>query len=141
MRKLAALLLLLTTCCAQLALADVVVVMRAGSSNDQLGREEVTNIFMGRYRKLPSGQSALPVDQPLSSPLRAQFYMQLVGKDLAEINAYWSRLYFSGKASPPIQTNSQAEVYELLLSQPGAIGYVDRHHVDTRMRVVYDPVQ
>lgn len=116
----------------------LVVVVSAQQRIERLSQEDVTNIFLGRFRTLPSGLPAAPIDQPANSPLRAAFYQQLVNKDIASINAYWSRLHFSGKATPPRQTNSDGEVLRQLLSQPGAIAYVERRQVDARLRIVFE---
>ena len=120
------------------ACAEPVVVVNAGSAIGPLSQDEVTNIFLGRYRRLPTGDAAQPIDQPESSPLRAEFYRQLVNKDVSEINAYWSRLIFSGRTSPPLQAASVADVIGLLLERPGAIAYVERTKVDKRLRIIME---
>jgi ABC-type phosphate transport system substrate-binding protein len=121
-----------------MALADVVVVTQAQSGVERLSTNDVTDIFLGRYRKLPSGSRAAPIDQPAGSNLKSEFYRLLVNKDLSEINAYWARLIFSGKTSPPLQAASNAEVLGLLTSVPGAIAYIERKQVDARFRIVLD---
>lgn len=118
--------------------AEPVVVMAARQASERLSREEVTNIFLGRYRALATGLPAQPIDQPPASPLRGAFYQLLVNKDAASINAYWSRLHFSGKATPPLQASEESEVIQQLLNVPGAIAYVDRKQVDERMRIVFE---
>lgn len=118
--------------------AEPVVVVSATSSLRQLSQDEVVNIFLGRYRRLPTGETAVPIDQPESSPVRADFYRRLVNKDLNEINAYWSRLIFSGRTSPPLQAASTADVMVLLLGQPGGVAYVERALVDKRLRIVME---
>ena len=117
--------------------AEPVVVMRAQTA-ESLSHEAVTNIFMGRFRALPSGNPAQPIDQPRDTPLRAQFYQRLVNKDQAAVNAYWSRLHFSGKATPPLQTASEDEVIRQVLRQPGGIAYIRRAQVDNRLRIVFE---
>lgn len=119
------------------AQAELVVVMPAQTA-ENLSREAVTNIFMGRFRALPSGSPAQPIDQPRDNPLREQFYQRLLNKDQASINAYWSRLHFSGKATPPLQTSSEEEVVRQLLRQPGGIAYIRRAQVDSRLRIVFE---
>ncbi|MEI6414729.1 MAG: hypothetical protein WCP34_10790 [Pseudomonadota bacterium] len=111
----------------------LVVVIHPGSSVETLSREEVINIFLGRYRQLPSGLLAQPVDQPAGQ--KASFYKLLVGKELPEINAYWSRLVFSGKTKPPQQARDLAEVIQWVNSLPGAIGYMEADQVDSRVKV------
>jgi len=131
-------LLILLLSASTVAQAEPVVVMRAQQVVEKLSREEVTNIFMGRFRALPSGNPAQPIDQPRDTPLRAQFYQRLLNKDQASINAYWSRLHFSGRATPPLQTTSEDEVIRQLLVQPGGVAYVRRNQVDNRLRIVFE---
>lgn len=118
--------------------AEPVVVVNARSGIPRLSKEEVINIFLGRYRGLPTGGVAVPIDQPENSSLRAEFYRKLVNKELNEINAYWSRLIFSGKTSPPNQAVSEAEVKQLLSARSGGIAYIERSQVDSRFRVVLE---
>jgi ABC-type phosphate transport system substrate-binding protein len=139
MRQLARLLLLLAACltCATVALADVVVVVDAQAGVDRLTQDEVINIFLGRYRRLPNGVAAVPVDQPVAGEIRDAFYQKLVGKGQAEINAYWARLIFSGKTSPPVQALSAADVPARIVGTEGGVGYVERNQVDARLKVVF----
>lgn len=118
--------------------AEPVVVVNAASAVKQLSQDEVINIFLGRYRRLPTGESAIPIDQPEGSPLRAEFYRKLVNKDLNEINAYWSRLIFSGRTSPPLQAANLANVVTLLTGSASSIAYLDRSQVDKRFRIVLE---
>lgn len=41
---------------------DLVVVMNTNSGIERLSRDQVINIFLGRFRQLPNGATALPVD-------------------------------------------------------------------------------
>jgi ABC-type phosphate transport system substrate-binding protein len=118
--------------------AEPVVVVNARSGVAQLSQDDVINIFLGRYRRFPNGGNAIPIDMPLESPLRAEFYRRLVNKDLNEINAYWSRLIFSGKTTPPRQAANVAEIIQLINSNPGSIAYLERNQVDSRVRIVLE---
>ncbi|NEX21595.1 phosphate ABC transporter substrate-binding protein [Thiorhodococcus mannitoliphagus] len=116
----------------------VVVVMSAASGVDRLTREEVVNIFLGRFRQLPNGQSALPVDQPRDPGLFSDFYGQLVDKTPAEIRSYWSRLRFSGKTAPPEQAPSEQEMLQFLASNPGSLGYLRAGQQPAQVKVVFN---
>lgn len=132
MKTLSTALLLFALTVAQVQ-ADIAVVVSAGSEVSSLSRSELINIFMGRYRRLPNGDTAYPVDL---EPLKSRFYRQLLGKDLAEINSYWARLMFSGQASPPVQVRDQAEMVAYVRRNPGALGFVDANEVPDDLRVV-----
>lgn len=116
--------------------AEMVVVVNAGSGIDRLSREQVLDIFFGRLRQFPSGLAAEPIDQPDDSPAKVRFYRLLVNKEVAEINAYWARLVFSGRTPPPLKTEYSSEVHRLIASKRGGISYVERSQVDPRMTVV-----
>lgn len=119
-------------------MAKLVVVVNAASGVDALTREQVINIFLGRFRQLPTGMAALPVDQPAEQPLRADFYRQLVNKSPAEIRAYWARLVFSGKTAPPQGAKTQDEVLQWLAERPGAIGYLRADQLTPQLKVVFE---
>ncbi|BBN87215.1 MULTISPECIES: hypothetical protein [unclassified Azospira] len=120
------------------AAGDLVVVVNPRSGVEKLSREDVTNIFLGRYRQFPSGLTAVPLELPQESLERTQFYWRLVGKSPAEINAYWARVIFSGRTSPPLQQQSPDMLLNTVASNRGAIGYLDRSRVDGRVKVVLE---
>jgi ABC-type phosphate transport system substrate-binding protein len=118
--------------------ADVVVIINARSSVERLTQDEVINIFLGRFRQLPSGIAALPADLPATQPEKATFYRLLVNKDLADLNAYWARLIFSGRTAPPRQTRGNDEMLRYVAETPGALGYIERARSDSRVKVVFE---
>lgn len=119
------------------ASAEVVVVVNARNGIDRLSRQEVVNIFMGRYRKFPDGATARPLDMNIESAERRIFYKKLLDKNLDEINAYWARLVFSGRTSPPAQSKSREQLLTELASDPNAIAYIDRKDLGANVKVVY----
>lgn len=131
MRKFLAALLLV----AGAAEAEVAVIVQAGNNTESLSPKQVQDIFLGRTRAFPSGEPALPIDQ--ASPLRAEFYQALTERPIEQINAYWARLMFTGQSSPPAQVRDDAEMLQKVREQVGAIGYIDKVHVNASVRVVY----
>jgi hypothetical protein len=120
------------------AAADLVVVANPKSGIERLSQDEVINIYLGRYRRLASGITAEPVDLPGDAEQKLRFYRRLVGKTLAEINAYWARLVFSGRTRPPqIAENAEAAL-DFVAARPGALAYVERTQVDKRVRIVFE---
>ena len=114
-------------------LADIAIVVDSDSEVTSLSRNEAINIFMGRYRKLPGGGTAIPVDLV---PVKECFYQALVEQSLPEINAYWARLIFSGQASPPMQLDAFGELTDLMQHNRGAISYMDSEAVSDDVRVL-----
>lgn len=110
--------------------AEVVVISSTRNTIDHVSRDDVSYIFMGRYRKWPDGSTAHPLDLDADSPIRKTFYRQLVDKSLEEINAYWARLVFAGRTTPPVETRGQEELLEKVANNPQAIGYIDRAYLN-----------
>jgi ABC-type phosphate transport system substrate-binding protein len=116
----------------------IVVIVNPNSGVDKLSKDEVIDIFLGRYRKLPSGRVALPIDIAEAAAERARFYQLLVKKTSTEMSSYWARLVFSGQTSPPFQVPDAQTAIELVQSSPNAIAYVDRASVTTNVKVVFE---
>ena len=117
---------------------NLVVVVNPASGIEKLTRNQTIDIFLGRYRKLPSGAVALPIDLRVDTPERKQFYLLLVGKDLAQMSSYWARLVFSGQAAPPFPVPDGRTALDLVATNPNAIAYLDSATVDSRVKVVLE---
>ena len=118
--------------------ATIVVIVNPASGVEKLTRDEVIDIFLGRYRKLPSGRVALPIDVTEEGTQRERFYQSLVKKSPAEMSSYWARLVFSGTTSPPFQVPDTQTALDLVGSNPNAIAYVDRAAVTPKVKVVLE---
>ena len=116
------------------AMADLVLIAHQQAPVSSISRDEAVNIYMGRLRRFPSGESVQPVD----GPEKAQFYRLLVNKELADINAYWARLVFSGRTSPPRSFAQSAAVLEYVAENPDAIGYIERAELNAKVKVILD---
>jgi ABC-type phosphate transport system substrate-binding protein len=135
------LVLLLAIAALPVTAADWVLVANPKAGIARLSQDEVADIFLGRYRRLASGVTAEPIDQPADSALRARFYRNLVDKNPAEINAYWARLVFSGNTHPPRVVANSDEALQWVARRPGALGYVERSKVDARVMVVFETTE
>ncbi|MNR17245.1 hypothetical protein D3C85_1338950 [compost metagenome] len=58
---------------------------------------------------------------------------------MTEINAYWARLIFSGRTSPPLKAKSSDEVLRLLSSRRGGIAYMNKSEVNHLLTIVFTP--
>ncbi len=126
--------------CAPPTHAELVVVANPKSGIEHLTQDEVINIYLGRYRRLASGIVVEPVDLAGDSELKARFYRRLVGKTLAEINAYWARLVFSGRTRPPLAVSGAEAALRHVAASPQALAYVEKAHAqgDRRVLVVFE---
>ena len=119
------------------AFAQVAVVVNPKSSLATMTADQVSGIFLGKSNTLPSGGTAMPTDLPDSAAARELFYTKVTGKSTAQVKAAWSRLVFSGKATPPKELASSAEVKKFVAANPDAIGYIEKSAVDSSVKVVF----
>jgi ABC-type phosphate transport system substrate-binding protein len=133
---------LLITICLWLIIAspvgaeELVIIVNSDNQTSELTHRQLVNLYMGRTQQFPDGTYALPLDQAPDSEARQIFYKELVGKSVAEVNAYWARLLFTGRASPP-RTVADAETVLLVVRENrNAIGYIERKFVDETVKVV-----
>ena len=110
--------------------AEVVVIVSAKSTATTMTADDIANIYLGKSTAMK------PVDN--ATPVRAQFYTAVAGKDEAQVKAIWSKLVFTGKATPPKELPSSAEVVKAVAADPNAIGYVDKASIDGSVKVVYE---
>jgi len=120
----------------QMASAQVAVIVNPKSSITSLTADQAAGIFMGKSNTLPNGATAAAADLPESNPAREQFYTKAAGKTAAQVKATWARLTFSGKATPPRELPSAAEVKKHVASHPDAIGYIEASAVDGSVKSV-----
>jgi hypothetical protein len=117
---------------------QLVVIANPKSGVSTLSHNELVNLYMGRTKKLPSGISAMPIDLAIDSEQRRNFYQQLVNKPLAQVQAYWARLLFTGQTSPPRLADDPEKAINLVSRHEGAIAYVERNQVTSSVTIVFE---
>ncbi|MEH6503831.1 MAG: hypothetical protein V7682_08035 [Cycloclasticus sp.] len=115
-----------------MAWSEVAVVVHP-SNVDSIDQSMVAAIFLGKKKSFPSGSSAVPL--VLNDATTDEFNTKLLGKTSSQLQSYWSKLVFTGKANPPKKVSS-AEMIELIKSNPNMIGFVDSANVTADLKVV-----
>jgi len=118
------------------ALAEVAVVVNPGSGVTSLSDSQVKALFLGKAKKFPNGSKATPVDQKEGSSTRTAFNEKVLKKSASQVKAYWSKMVFSGKASPLKSVADDAAVKAFVAGTNGAIGFIDGGLVDGSVTVV-----
>jgi len=122
---------------AGLAQAEIAVIVSASNANGNLDQDTIARVFLGKSKTFPDGSQAVPVDQTAGSDSREAFSSTVLGKSSSQLKAYWSRLIFTGKGTPPKESGDDAAVKNLVANNPNLIGYVDSGVVDGSVKVVY----
>jgi ABC-type phosphate transport system substrate-binding protein len=106
------------------AAADYVVVVNPSIQITSLSRAQVGRLFLRSSTQWPGGEHVKPVDLAKGSPVRGAFTKEILGRSLGAIEQYWTQAVFSGRAVPPPEKRTDAEVLAYVRETPGAIGYV-----------------
>ncbi|WP_228612908.1 phosphate ABC transporter substrate-binding protein [Alkalimonas sp.] len=102
----------------------------------ELSAEDVSRLYLGRGRTFSDGNSAIPINLAEGMPGRERFDERALNRSSAQLKAYWSKLVFTGKGTPPQEVDSFDEMLKLVATNPSIVGYVPAAAVDERVRVV-----
>lgn len=128
--------ILLASCLFSTSLSAAIAIVVHPSNGATITKEDVSRLYTGRTNNFPDGTSAVPVNLADSAPLRADFDDKALGRSSSQVKAYWSKLVFTGKGTPPKEVASAAEVLQLVSNNPNIIGYVDSAEVNGDVKVV-----
>jgi ABC-type phosphate transport system substrate-binding protein len=112
------------------ASAEIVVIVSQKNPATRMFSEQASQFFLGKSNLFT------PVDQADGSAIRNEFYHKVADKDAAQVKALWSKLVFTGKATPPKEYANSAEVKKAVAADPKAIGYIDKSAVDDTVKVI-----
>jgi len=129
-KLLPALILAVSGAAAVPAAAETVVIVNKANPATRMFSEQASQFFLGKSTMFT------PVDQAEGSHIRNDFYQKVADKDAAQVKALWSKLVFTGKATPPKEYKSNAEVKKAVADDPKAIGYIDKSAVDDTVKVI-----
>ncbi|WP_394202236.1 type 2 periplasmic-binding domain-containing protein [Marinagarivorans algicola] len=117
------------------ALADIAVVVHPSNTNT-MNKKVISRVFTGKVKVFPDDSRAIPINQTASSPPANEFNRKVLRKSASQLKAYWSKRLFTGKGRPPQEVSSDADMVELVASNPEFIGYVDADMVTDQVRVI-----
>ncbi|MGL6259395.1 hypothetical protein [Vibrio sp. WXL103] len=105
---------------------------------EQLSVSKAKKLYRGKTKKLQGERIELS-DWPEGTNVREEFYKSLLGKTVAQMNAHWASLSFSGKARPPkeIDGNNVNQLIEWLNDDPSRIGYAPLRLVPENANIIY----
>ena len=112
------------------------VIVHPSNPMTQLTRLKIGEAFLKKTYRWPDGQVMVPVEPPGKSPVRQRFSLEVYGKQVLAISAYWQQQIFNGKGVPPPERATDAEIVTFVRETPGAIGYVWAGSDTTGVKVV-----
>jgi ABC-type phosphate transport system substrate-binding protein len=112
------------------------LIVNSATPISELSEADVSNLFLKKVAKFPSGGAAVPVDQPKASAVRAAFSKKVHGRPVAAVDAYWQQQIFAGGDSPPVSKASDDDVVAFVKANASAIGYVSAAAATAGVKVI-----
>jgi ABC-type phosphate transport system substrate-binding protein len=100
------------------------LVVHASNSIPSITKSKAADLFLKRVTRWDNGRAVVPVDLSEKTPARAMFCKALLGKEVVWVKSYWQKMIFSGRATPPAELSSEAELLDFIRNNADAIGYV-----------------
>jgi ABC-type phosphate transport system substrate-binding protein len=119
----------LTGLAASATAAEIVVIVNPKNPATRMFSEQAAQFFVGKSSLFT------PVEHT-EGPLRNEFSQKVLGKDISQVKAAWSKLVFTGKGTAPKEYASSAEVKKAVAADVNAIGYIEKSAVDDSVKVI-----
>jgi len=103
--------------------ADIKIIANSSVGASSVSVDELKGVFLATKRSLSDGSHVEPVLEK-DGPAHEAFLKEIVGKSDSAFETYYRSLVFTGKASMPKTTASDADMVAYVAKTKGAIGYV-----------------
>jgi ABC-type phosphate transport system substrate-binding protein len=117
------------------AIAEVVVVVHP-SNTSTFSKSAIKKIFLGKTKSFSNGRTALLLSSTSENPITKEFNEKVIGKTGNQVNAYWSKMMFTGKGTPPQELSSAEEILSAVSENKDAISYMDSTLVNDSVKIV-----
>lgn len=117
------------------AFADFAIIVHP-SNDSSFDESVITRIYTGKEKSFSNGNTIIPVSQEEKNTATEQFNSKLLNKSASQLRAYWSKLIFTGKGTPPKALENDAEVIKMVATNPNTIGFVSTSAVSGDVKVV-----
>lgn len=114
--------------------AEVAVIVNPSNAS-ALDADTIKKIYLGKAKSFANGNKVNPATQN-STTVADEFNSKVVGKSSSQLNAYWSKLVFTGKGTPPEKFDSDQAVIDFVASNGDSIGYIDSSKATDKVKVV-----
>ncbi|MDW6094386.1 hypothetical protein [Vibrio rhizosphaerae] len=126
--------LLFSTSC----IADQFAIITKKNALPLLTDVQVKMLYRGRLTHI-NGTHIQLADLPADSSIRAHFYLRLLGKSPAQMQAIRARQSFSGKFIPPYELYNEDmhTISQWLDEHPNGIAYIPQDWLSDQVRILY----
>ena len=117
------------------ACAEIAIIVHL-QNTVKLNKTDISQLFLGQVSSFPNGAIAIPVALSRDNNSREIFNETVLNKTENQYKAFWSRLVFTGKASPPSEFKDSSQLRDLVSKNPAFIGYIDSRRINDTVKVI-----
>jgi len=136
--KLSTALLVVITLMAGVAQAEGIVVIVNPKNEAKLNKDLVASYYIGDAKAWTGGVPIRLLDLPMDSAVRATFDKLVLGKTTQQMKDIWMKNAMMGKAEPPKELASDADVKKAVAESRMSMGYIKASSVDDSVRVALE---
>jgi ABC-type phosphate transport system substrate-binding protein len=101
------------------------VIVHPSNPATSINKSRLSGLLLKTTTTWDNGNKVMPVDQKVTSGVRDSVSRAVHGRSARVIKNWWNQQIFAGKGVPPPELATDAKVLAYVLSNPGAVGYVD----------------
>ena len=124
-----------TSILASVAYAEIAIIANKASPLTVVKASDIQRVYLGKTQKI-DGTAVTPINQTKNTSLSDSFNKVVLNKSGNQVKAYWSKLIFTGKGTPPQELNNDIEVINAVRNDANAIGYIDANLADDSVNVI-----
>jgi len=117
------------------SIAGVSVIVHP-ENNSTFSKKIIKKIFLGKSKNFDNGKVILLLSPKTGSSASNEFNKAILKKTASQINAYWSKMIFTGKGTPPQEIESVSEIISAIAENKDAIAFIDADSVTDAVKVV-----
>lgn len=106
------------------------------STDVKIGKEDLSNLYLGYTRRLPDGESVVVTTLSDRNPTTALFFKLALERTVSEMKSRWSYMVFTGKGNPPQVFGNESDLLEYLERTPNAIGFIQNPPSSKKLKTV-----
>jgi len=113
------------------------VIVNPSNSVTSVSFSDLQSIYHGEKSRWPNGKLILLLMAAPGSPERGEVLKKIYKMSETDYVKYFIQASFTGEVSaPPKDVGSAAQIKQMVVSNPGAIGYVKQSDADGTVKVV-----
>ena len=115
--------------------AEIAIIVNKASTLTAAEASDIERVYLGKSKNI-GGTEVTPINQEKKAGLSEAFNKVVLNKTSNQVKAYWSKLVFTGKGTPPQELSNDAEVLNAVKNDVNTIGYIDASVVDDSVKVI-----